>query len=329
MSENSEFTHSLARKGTPNLYLAARFFEPEEKFRAFLSTYAAMRVMDDIVDHRRARGELSVEDIREISDRLDNLVDMIIQDELDQSLPYSQELELAFREFEIPKWPFVKLVEAMKYDLHNDRFDTPDNFLEYSEGAAVAPGAVFMHLAGCSFDGSNSLVPPRFNIHDAAQPLAVFSYLVHILRDFKKDFVSGSRPLVYLDTESMDKFHLNDNDLELIARSGKQSLKFTKMVQWYYHRITFYQQISDKTLRNIESQMPEDGRFALNFIYELYSATAAQIAACNYNIASNRILLTNDDILMATDKASWRSRLDSGPIKSKLESILSGTGTPT
>ena len=36
----------------------------------------------------------------------------------------------------------------MVYDLNNDGFETFEDFLNYAEGAAVCPGAIFMHLCG-------------------------------------------------------------------------------------------------------------------------------------------------------------------------------------
>jgi phytoene/squalene synthetase len=327
MSEEIEFTHNLARKGTPNLYLAARFLKPDDKFRAFLVTYAAMRLIDDIVDDRRAAGDLTDSAKLNIISHLDSFSKMIRAGRIDDSLPYAQELRVAMGRFRIPEWPFTMLVEAMKFDLHHDRFDTMDQFLEYSEGAAVAPGSIFMHLAGCSFIDQGQVILPEFNIRDAARPLAIFSYLVHIIRDFKKDFLSGSRPLIYLNTETLETFHLAKNDLAQIAETGRQSLKFTKMVKWYYHRITDYQQQSRNMLDDLEQLLPKDGLFALNFIYELYSMIAAKISDHDYIIVRSDLNLTTPETEKAARQAATRSDIDPGPVLRHLASVLATTTT--
>ena len=59
-------------------------------------------------------------------------------------------------------------------------------FLEYSEGASVAPASIFVHLNSISKVNGKYDNPP-FDVKWAATPCAIFSYLVHIIRDFQKD----------------------------------------------------------------------------------------------------------------------------------------------
>lgn len=322
MHIEAELTQNLARKGTPNLYMAARFLEPEHKFRAFLVTYAAMRLVDDIVDDYRASGDRKDSMTSEIIDQLDSFADMIRNQRIDDSLPYAQELKLAINRFQIPSWPFTILVDAMKFDLHHDRFDTMDDFLQYSEGAAVAPGSIFMHLAGCSYDDQGLLFSPRFNIRNASRPLAIFSYLVHIIRDFKKDYLAGPRPLIYLNTETMDMFSLDEQDLATAVQTGRQSLKFTKMVKWYYHRIIAYQQQAAQMLNDLEPLFPKDGFFALNLIYELYSLSAAKISRNSYIIVRGDLNVSPSDIEQAIRGAAVRSQIDPAPVLEHLANVL-------
>ena len=49
----------IAKRNRPYLYLVARYFQDSEKYRAFCSTYASMRVIDDQIDSIPGRGTLS------------------------------------------------------------------------------------------------------------------------------------------------------------------------------------------------------------------------------------------------------------------------------
>lgn len=324
MPNNTEFSHNLARKGTPNLYLAANFLEPDDKFRAFLAAYAAMRLADDIVDNTRAEGNMTTVSKTRIADEIDRFAAMFANRKFDDSLPYAQDIKFALARFEIPSWPFTELATAMKFDIENDRFDTFNQFLTYSEGAAVAPASIFMHLASCTFnDDASLLVLPSFDIREAARPLAIFSYIVHILRDFKKDYLSGREPLVYIDLETTDMFYVDDAELARNANGWTQSLKFTKMVMWYFNRLTEYQVQAEKALDTILDSLPPDGRFALRFIYELYSATAAKISNRQYIIVCEDLNLTHDEIKASAIKAAAYLSLPDEPILTRLEAITS------
>ncbi|MEZ5357967.1 MAG: squalene/phytoene synthase family protein [Candidatus Zixiibacteriota bacterium] len=324
MTNNNDFSHNLARKGTPNLYLAANFLEPDDKFRAFLAAYAAMRLADDIVDNNRADGNMTTLRKEQISDEIDRFADMFALRRIDDSLPYAQDIKFALARFEIPSWPFTDLAQAMKFDIENDRFDTFQQFLNYSEGAAVAPASIFMHLAACTFnDDASLLILPSFNIKKAARPLAIFSYLVHILRDFKKDFTSGQKPLIYIDMETTDMFYVDDNELAKNANGWNQSLKFTKMIMWYFNRLTEFQVEAEKTLDGIMDFLPPDGRFALRFIYELYSMTAAKISEHQYILVREDLNLTTAEVFESALKAATYLSIPSDPILNRLAAITS------
>ena len=323
MTNHYEFSHNLARKGTPNLYLAANFLEPDDKFHAFLSAYAAMRLADDIVDNNRAAGTMTELNKKEIVSAIDQFAVMFASNQFDDSLPYAQDIKLAMARFEIPAWPFVKLAEAMKYDIENDRFDTFKQFLAYSEGAAVAPAAIFLHLAASSFDDRGQLIRPTFDIQEAARPLAIFSYLVHILRDFKKDFIAGEKPLIYIDMETTDMFYVDEKELAKNATGWHQSLKFTKMIMWYFNRLTEFQVKAEHMLDEIAPYLPEDGLFALRLIYELYSETASKISDRQYILVREDLNLTKDEILTAAERTVNCLDIPKTPVMERLNALIS------
>ncbi len=322
MLKATDSSLNMARKGTPNLYLAANFLKPGAKFQAFLSSYAVMRIVDDLVDDGRAAGEMSEERKTEISAHLDQFAKLFDTEFslLESLMP--PDLRKSIKQFAIPSWPFTFLAKSMKFDLHNDRFESMEQFLSYSEGAAVSPAAIFMHLAGSTETEPGQFAIPKFDIKEAARPLALFSYLVHILRDFKKDFSSGAKPLIYFDMTSCEKFYVTEDMMAEIVASGTQPLKFTKLVQYLFSLVTKYQVASRRMIDSLQSELPTDGLFSLNLIYELYSAVAAKFTESGYNLITGDFELSHDNILMAGMRAAETSGTDPDPVSEKLKQII-------
>jgi len=162
----------------PILDIAARFWD-HDRYQAFRICYRSMRRIDDLVDHKKAsatqisRGE--AEKLRLMMfDWLEGIRNKDFSD------PFRREFVHILEKFQIPFWPWERLYESMVYDLAHDGYPSLLTFLRYAEGAAVAPASVFMHLCGVSED-SGTYRPPDFDIRLAARPLALFSYLVHII----------------------------------------------------------------------------------------------------------------------------------------------------
>ena len=81
--------------------------------------------------------------------------------------------------------PFATLGSAMRRDVEERQLADWDDFLDYAEGAAVAPAAVFVFILACRPpSGGLRLAHP---CADYVRHLALFSYLVHILRDLGRD----------------------------------------------------------------------------------------------------------------------------------------------
>ena len=80
-------------------------------------------------------------------------------------------------------------MESEIYDIHHNGFWTFVEFIDYSESASVAPASVFVHQC-CLKKLNGSIFAPEIDIIEVARPCAIFSYLVHIIRDFQKDQVN-------------------------------------------------------------------------------------------------------------------------------------------
>lgn len=203
----------------PILDIAARFWD-DERYDAFKACYRSMRMIDDFVDDRKSTGRrISKAEIRQFTSTLNDLVEGI--GGATPCDPLTKELVETRSKFLIPLWPWKRLTKSMVYDLHNDGFSTFHVFLRYSEGAAIAPASVFVHLCGVTKENGRYRTP-QFDIRKVARPLALFAYLVHIIRDFQKD---QNNNLNYFADSLIAENGLNRQRLRDVAEGGKDNTR--------------------------------------------------------------------------------------------------------
>ncbi len=161
----------------PFLDLAARFWDPD-RYQAFQVCYRSMREIDDLIDNARTDGgAVPQNEVFRLRSRLFEIITDLKNGQANGD--NGKALLETMERFRVPLWPWERLVRAMEYDLTHNGFDTFRDFLRYSEGAAIAPAAVFTHLCGLKREGETSrrtsFAAPSFDIRRAARPLAVFA----------------------------------------------------------------------------------------------------------------------------------------------------------
>ena len=169
--------------------------------------------------------------------------------------------------FQIPLWPWQRLAQAMIFDLHHDSFKSFLVFLRYTEGAAIAPASIFMHLCGVN-ESNGTYTSPLFEIRTAARRLAIFSYLVHIIRDIQKDQQSN------LNYFALDMLARHDLTPAIIRKAVETSIipdKVRLLIKEYvliagYYRSKAREQV-DRTLPLLKPQY----QISLELIYALYN----------------------------------------------------------
>tara|TARA_B100000676_G_scaffold178281_1_gene175060 strand:+ start:5147 stop:6112 length:966 start_codon:yes stop_codon:yes gene_type:complete len=119
--------------------------------------------------------------------------------------------------------PWNGLADAMQRDVEERPLATWGDFLDYTEGAAVAPASVFVYILACDVkrDGSSRLSLNR-DCADYARHLAIFSYLVHILRDLKADAERAPQHLTLPD-DLLAESGLSKMSLQRAARSSDEA----------------------------------------------------------------------------------------------------------
>lgn len=248
----------------PNILIAAHFWE-EERYNAARVCYKFLRMIDDLVDNRKSAGRAFTED--EINCFTDQVNDWIgCLDNLYTSDPFVKDVVDTVKRFKIPLKLFKNFSKSMIYDINNDGFKTFKDFIDYSEGASVAPASVFVHLCGVRKNHTGYLFP-SFDVIEAARPCAIFSYLVHIIRDFQKDQFNH---LNYFATDILEKNSLKPADLEKIAHGGVISASFRSVVEEYYIQAKNYSDETLKILEKIKDEVDPRHYMSLIIIYNLY-----------------------------------------------------------
>jgi len=154
----------------------------------------------------------------------------------------------------------------MIYDINNEGFPTLDAFLEYSKGASVAPASIFVHLSGLTRKNGD-FIEPSFDVREAALPCAIFSYIVHIIRDFQKDQFNN---LNYFADDLATKHGLTKRDLSDIAHGSPVTEGFRAMLMEYYSLANEYRIKTRDIIRKISPLMEPQYQLSLEIIFDLY-----------------------------------------------------------
>lgn len=255
----------------PILDIAARVWE-DDRYAAFRVFYRSMRRIDDLVDHRRAlQTPITPEEIAAIESSIGEWVAEALQG--DSADPFTREFLSTLSEFRMPLWPWERLAKAMIYDLTHNGFSSFHQFLRYSEGAAISPAAVFMHLCGVSGEAGQRRAP-NYDIRIAARTLAIFSYLVHLMRDFEKDQREG---LNYFSDDILRSNNLTAESVRELAIAHRVTPELRGLMATYHRIAEDYRRrarwVIDQTLPMLEPRY----QLSLELIYALYSQIFEQI----------------------------------------------------
>src|SRR4030067_882541 len=257
----------IARRNRPYLYLVSLYFRGKEKYKAFCSTYASMRVIDDQIDSIPGRGTLSSAEKLSYRKEIKGWLDKIeaCQDGLSLKQPIFLALQDTFKKFPIPLFPWRNLAKAMQKDVGKDSFSSLQEFVRYAEGAAIAPATVFMFLLTAQGYGKDYYWKfSEKKIYKFARELALFCYLTHVIRDVSSDLQLGKGGLLYIAEQDLDKFGLKKKDLMKFRREKTINSGFRKLAERYIALAPSYEAKGRRLLRRLNQSIGKDSRFILS-----------------------------------------------------------------
>ena len=248
----------------PNILIAANFWD-RERYQAARTCYRFMRSLDDLIDdHKAANKGIAESDRERLASSVREWMDMLHNDSV-ATAPGTGLGEVVKR-FRIPVWALETFAGSMLYDITHDGFATLDDFIKYSAGASVAPASVFVHLAGLQEKDGQYLDPP-FDVRRTAEPCAMFSYIVHIIRDFRKDQLNN---LSYFADDMMARHNLTRTDMNEMARGKPLSDGFRAMMKEYYDIADSYRLSTLKTMDEVCPLLAPRYRLSMEVIFNLY-----------------------------------------------------------
>jgi phytoene/squalene synthetase len=280
----------LQIKDHPNILIAARFWDAD-RYQAAKICYKFMRSIDDLIDNYKAENKLIKQEERKefITDVEDWLKMIMTSREYNEQ---QKELNETIEKFRIPLWPMEAFAKSMIYDINHDGFPTLDVFLEYSGGASVSPASIFVHLNGLQKINGRYEDPP-FDVRWAATPCAIFSYLVHIIRDFQKDQLNN---LSYFADDLIIKNGLSREILQEFAEGKPVNDNFRNLVRQYYLLADEYRIKTYDIIKEISPLLEPRYQLSLEIIFDLYLMIFERIDLKNGKFTSEELDPSPDEI---------------------------------
>ena len=276
-------------KDHPNILIAANFWE-SDRFCAAKTCYKLMRAIDDLIDDYKAKNRLiAPEDRKGFETNVNEWLKMIILSE--ECNPLQEELAETFERFRIPLWPMEAIAKSMIYDINNDGFATLESFLEYAGGASVAPASIFVHLNGLSVKDGRYADPP-FDVKWASTPCAIFSYIVHIIRDFQKDQLNN---LSYFADDLIIKNGLSREKMREFAEGKPVDDNFRNLIKEYWKLADEYRIKTYDVIKQIAPLLEPRYQLSLEIIFELYLMVFERIDLQNGKFTTEELNPTPDE----------------------------------
>jgi phytoene/squalene synthetase len=224
-----------------------------------------MRALDDLIDDHKAANKGIAEADRDLfTGRINEWMGLL---KAGKESPFScNDLKDTVERFRIPLWALEDFAGSMLYDVTHDGFATLDDFMQYSIGASVAPASVFVHLAGLQERDGGYHHPP-FDVRRTAEPCAIFSYLVHIMRDFRKDQLNN---LSYFADDIMARHGLTRKSMLEMAQGAPLTDGFRAMMREYMEIADKYRLDTLAVMKDVCPQMGPRYSLSLEIIFNLY-----------------------------------------------------------
>jgi phytoene synthase len=253
----------LAHAAGSNFYYSFLLL-PSAKRKAIKDVYALCRILDDIVDQDHS-GRDPYQELQYWRDEVEACYRGIPETAFGERL--SDTIDL----FELPRQPFIDLIDGMEMDLKWQSYQTFADLREYCYRAASAVGLICIEIFGYESPGTR----------EYAVNLGLALQLTNILRDLKEDVGRGR---IYIPLEDMERFGYSEKDL----RSHLYNAPFIQLMKFEHARARSY-------FEKAAASLPEtdrNGMFAAEIMSQIYRELLGSIAAFQFDVFRNRVTIS-------------------------------------
>jgi len=253
----------LAHAAGSNFYYSFLLL-PSAKRKAIKDVYAFCRILDDIVDQDHS-GRDPFRELQYWRDEVDACYRGIPETAFGERL--SDTIDL----FELPRQPFIDLIEGMEMDLKWQSYQTFADLREYCYRAASAVGLICIEIFGYESSGTR----------EYAVNLGLALQLTNILRDLKEDVERGR---IYIPLEDIERFGYSEKDL----RSNLYNTPFIQLMKFEHKRARSYFEKAAGSLPEVD----RNKMFAAEIMSQIYSELLDSIAAVQFDVFRNRVTIS-------------------------------------
>jgi 15-cis-phytoene synthase len=253
----------LVRATASNFYYAFLLL-PRAERRAIKDVYAFCRLLDDVVDEdqtgRNPYAELEY---------WRGEVEAIYQG--NPTSEFGEQLLPSIEEFDLPKQPFLDLIDGMEMDLKWHSYQTFADLREYCYRAASTVGLICIEIFG--YESART--------REYAVNLGLALQLTNILRDLKEDTARGR---IYIPVEDLERFGYSERDL----RENLYNAPFIELMKYEHARASSY-------FEKAANSLPDQDRpsmFAAEIMGAIYKELLDQIPVVQFDVLRNRLTVS-------------------------------------
>jgi len=260
---------SATAAGSKSFYFATRFFPPHLASAAH-AVYWFCRYTDDLVDEcadqQQGRRDLDAWEaaLRAcINSGPANCQHPVLQVFLDTVRRYEIPLEYAF-----------ELIEGMRMDLDQTRYQNFEELRIFCYRVASVVGLMMCHVIGFKDPADRERALPY------AIDLGIAMQLTNILRDVGEDLERGR---IYLPLDEMERFGYSPADLNAQVRNEA----FSQLLQFQAERAQSFYTRGNAGI----SLLHPDGRFAVEIASNVYHEILIRLQASEFDVFDHRTVV--------------------------------------